>query len=572
MPEEGDRVAIPMHTPPAGGTEVEAKYAVPDGATFAKLESLEALGEFHLGPAREERVTDRYIDTPERDLLRGGYACRRRAGDGGGPELVTVKGLGGARGALHRRAEHEVRVPPGSPPGQWPAGPGTDLVRRLAGDRALVDLFTVTQHRIVRDVELEGRRVAEWSLDRVDYGAPGGRIDQELEIQLAPAGDGADLSTLARLLRPFRLRPQPLSKFQRALALLDGGEPGAVRPPKVRKPRSRPGAGPAARPAEPTAAATRPRRGKQVVMLPADPMAEAGREILRFHFDKMLAHEAGTIAGTDPEELHDMRVATRRQRAALRIVRPHFRRKAIRPVLDGLRELAGCLGEVRDLDVLLEAARAHQSTLDAAEARAFQGLIDAWTRRDEAARQRMLRYLGEKAYADFKQRYRSFLDTPGAGARTPGPGESPRPSLVAHVLRSEVWAHYGRVCAFESVLPDAPVETLHALRIEGKRLRYLLEFFREVLHPCAADAIEAMVALQDHLGAVQDGVVTIGLIRGFLSGPEATAVPGAAPAAGRYLEARHARIEELRRTLDRPWKQVSGPRFRSSLSRAVAAL
>ena len=57
-----------------------------------------------------------------------------------------------------------------------------------------------------------------------------------------------------------------------------------------------------------------------------DPMAEAGRKILHYHWEQALAHEAGTIA-RGSEELHDMRVATRRQRAALRIVMPHFRRE-----------------------------------------------------------------------------------------------------------------------------------------------------------------------------------------------------------------------------------------------------
>lgn len=81
-----------------------------------------------------------------------------------------------------------------------------------------------------------------------------------------------------------------------------------------------------------------------------------------------------------------------------------------------------------------------------------------------------------------------------------------------------------------------------------------------------------MVALQDHLGELQDAAVTIGLIRDFLSGPDATAVSGAASAAGRYLDSRHARIEELRSSLDHPWNRVSGSGFKTCLSRAVAAL
>ena len=46
---------------------------------------------------------------------------------------------------------------------------------------------------------------------------------------------------------------------------------------------------------------------------------EVAFAILRRHFATMLAHEPGVRLGEDPEELHDMRVATRRLRAALKL-------------------------------------------------------------------------------------------------------------------------------------------------------------------------------------------------------------------------------------------------------------
>ena len=264
--------------------------------------------------------------------------------------------------------------------------------------------------------------------------------------------------------------------------------------------------------------------------------------------------------------------ATRRQRAALRIVMPFFRRKAVRPVRDGLRSLGGCLGAVRDLDVILAAARDYHATLAPAEAGAFQGLLDAWARRREAARLQMVEYLGGQAHATFKGRYTSFLDTPGAGVRAEEGDAEPRPTRVANVLPSELWAHYGALCAFEKVLPWASDETLHALRIQGKRMRYLLEFFREVLDRCVEKPIEAIVALQDRLGEVQDSVVTIGLVGEFLAGPEAAANPEAAAAPGRDRDTRRIRMAELRRGLDRTWSGLTGSTFKSCIARAAARL
>src|SRR5262245_61420846 len=375
--------------PLAGAPEIEAKFTVPDHTSFEKLGALETLGAYRLVPRAEQRITDHYLDTQPRALLHAGYACRRRVAETGGPEWVTVKGLGGAQNAVHRRVEHETPVPSGSLPERWPEGLVRDLVIRLAGEAPLVELFRLSQRRLMRDVERDGRRVAVLSLDRVEFGATLSATC-ELEIELGPEGDAGDLGALVAALEPYHLSPQTLSKFERGLALADSADGWTPALAEHRDGESLASAGPA----HDSDAVSKPRRKARGVAVAADDsMAEAGRKILRFHWEQTLAHEAGTIAGEDPEELHDMRVATRRQRAALRIVEPHCRGKAIRPVRDGLRTLGSSLGAVRDLDVLLIAARAHQATLEAAEARSFQGLIDAWTRRDGEARRAMLAHL-----------------------------------------------------------------------------------------------------------------------------------------------------------------------------------
>ena len=547
-----------------GRMEIEAKFAVPDDPTFAKLLSLESLGEYTLVPAGEQRITDHYVDTESRDLLQSGHALRRRARPEGGPELVTVKGLGGASGAVHRRHEFEVEVPADAPPEHWPAGAPREFVMRVAHDKPLVEFLTLRQRRTTRDVVRSDHRIAVLSLDEIEF--VDGATARELEIELGPEGDGADLEELEKLLQPFGLRPESRSKFERALALVDTSAHDGNRDDGER-PGLAPGAPEAASHEQ---APVRPKRrgpkGTGVGIRADDPMLEAGRKILRFHWEKALAHEPGTIAGEDPEELHDMRVATRRQRAALRILSPYCRKKFLRPVRDGLRALGGTIGAVRDMDVLLAAAQEHQSSLAASEARGLQVLLKAWMRQREASRQRMMDHLRGQAHAVFKEQYTAFLDTPGVGARSEA---SPRPTLVRHVLPYEIWAHYGVLCAYEKMLPWASVETLHALRIEGKRLRYLLEFFREVLDGTVEKPIRALVALQDHLGEMQDCVVTIGLVETFLKSSEGVADREAAAASGRYREARRARIEELRRGLEAPWSGVTSAEFRTSLSRAV---
>ena len=74
--------------------------------------------------------------------------------------------------------------------------------------------------------------------------------------------------------------------------------------------------------------------------------------IMRVQFGIFLAHEPGTRIGEDPEELHDMRVATRRMRAAMKIFEGSLPVRT-RSFRDSLKWVAGALGDVRDLDVQL---------------------------------------------------------------------------------------------------------------------------------------------------------------------------------------------------------------------------
>jgi CHAD domain-containing protein len=525
--------------------EIEAKYAISDPSVFDTLLELRSVGSYTLRPTGERQVVDHYLDTEDRDLLKAGYACRLREGEADRPWRLTVKGLGKTEGAMHERPEFECDVPPHSRPPEWPECPAREIVLTASAGRPLAELFALRQLRSTRAVEQGERGVGELSLDTVDSEIAGHKSHaRELEVELAEAGTPADLHAIDGELRRYDLEPQSTSKFERALAQLDGEK-------RVRKPRKK----------------------KKAVGVTADePMAEAGRKILRFHFDRMVDNEEGTRKGEDIEALHDMRVATRRQRAALRIVSPHFKKKAAKPFRDELRALADRLGAVRDLDVLIEAAERHRASRRPEAAAALDPLLEEWRARRDDARHALLRHLDSGEYRDFIKRYDEFLSSPGAGVK--GSGEdTPNPQLVRHVLPTEVWDHYARVRAYETVMSWASIETIHALRIEAKRLRYLLEFFQEVLGPGLSGTIDALVKIQDHIGELHDADVTIGLLRDFLMrSAQVSPNPAVAEEVGRYLKLTEARLRTLQRTLKGPWKRVAGPRLRATLARAVARL
>jgi CHAD domain-containing protein len=327
-------------------------------------------------------------------------------------------------------------------------------------------------------------------------------------------------------------------------------------------------------------------------MLPDEAMSEAGRKAMYSHFLKMLANEAGTRLGEDIEALHDMRVSTRRMRAAYRIFADYYAAKAIAPFNKGLRRTGAMLGAVRDLDVLLEKAEAWQAmppadpangALPASEAgdqavqggRSLEPLLADWRTRREVARRQMLEYLDSPAYRRLVADFQAFLTTPGAGALPIAAGV-PAPYQVRHVAPRLIFTRYEAVRAYEPILEGAPLTTYHALRIDFKRLRYELEFFREVLGPETPDLIKTTVAMQDLLGALQDAYVAEGLIGEFLAAQKAKRkkryAGGELADVEAYLETQRAAQQTLVQEFPALWVEIIGLDFRRALALAVAAL
>ncbi|MHB0874836.1 MAG: CHAD domain-containing protein [Anaerolineae bacterium] len=234
-------------------------------------------------------------------------------------------------------------------------------------------------------------------------------------------------------------------------------------------------------------------------------MAEAGRAIIAYHFSRMLATEAGTAEGRDPEALHDMRVSTRRLRAAFRVFRQTYGTERVAVLDSEVRWLAGLLGRVRDLDVLLEALRAYDE-----RRRRRRDLPLSWvTAEIHAARAGerlvLLEALASPRYLSLKRQLATFLSDSREEpheARCQPPLRQQAAGSVRRQLRRVRTA--GRQAATEKG------DALHTLRIAAKRLRYTMEFFRDLFPPELGSAIEVATAVQDHLGAMRDARVQAG--------------------------------------------------------------
>lgn len=598
--------------------EVELKYGVRDIAAARRLVAARELtGLTAVGPMRTVRLVDRYVDTPDGALARAGWAGRLRE-TGQGAE-ISLKGLArhDAGGALHRRVELVGAADPLRPPTTWPPSEARDRLVQLIGDHPLAELVTLRQARYQRRYTRDDAEV-EVSADDVEVVVQRQVIDRfaELELELRGGDEAALAPLMAWLDGNGALAAVDGSKLERALDAVrrHATQQVPVVPvasePTVANTGKATALDPALNPADTSAAgvdatATGAAGTSTTIVPPArvaaaasetatvappeaeapatprilvpkspgvladDHMAEAGRKVLRFHLARMVARESGTRESPDPEELHGMRVATRRQRAAWRVFGDAFEPKRTARHRRRLRRVAADLGAVRDLDVLIESARGYRARQSRAEATALDALIVAWQERRAMARAVLLRELDSNGYRRWLDGYVAFVQSEGQSVRAVGPTE---PHRVRDTMPSRIWAAYEAVRAYEPVMRWADVSTLHDLRIAAKRYRYTLEFVREALGRDASPMIARVVALQDHIGWLHDADVAAGLARAFLVEHAGDLTELESAAIGRYLVDREREQARLRRTVGQPWRGLSSLAYRRSLGKLVAGL
>jgi triphosphatase len=532
-------------------TEVELKYRLSDAEIGDRLLAGESLGPLHArGEIEQTHHDDHYFDTPGSALAGAGWAARIRQAPEGA--LLSLKSLASSGSSLHRRQELEAPAGPGLQPVEWPPSDARSLVLELGGDAALVETIRLDQTRR-RRVFGDDRFTVEVSLDDVHVLRDGTEIDRflELEVELT-GGEESQLGKVAAVLDATAgLTPSRTSKLESAQAAIAAAAPEQV----------------AAQPVAPTIELPKP--GKSPGVTAQDSLAEAGRKVLRFHLARMIARDPGTRSGEDPEDLHAMRVATRRLRAAWRVFGDAYRPRRTRKLQRSLRDVARLLGVVRDLDVLIEAGERYAATLAKPGRAAIRPLFDSWRRDRDEARKALVAELDSDGYRQFVDDFGAFvMDDQAAVARVP----ADEPHLVRDTAPAQIWSAYHAVRAYESVLRWADIETLHALRIDAKRLRYSVEFFRETLGPEGNDLIARIVGLQDHLGLLHDADVAAGLTRQFLLARSTDLEPAERTEIGRYLVNCEQEVARLKRSTSGPWRQVEGVGFRRALGRALARL
>ena len=297
-----------------------------------------------------------------------------------------------------------------------------------------------------------------------------------------------------------------------------------------------------------------------------DQLAAAGRKAMWLHLDRLLTREPGVRDPERPDELRKYRVAIRRLRAALRMFASAYPDREVRPLRRALGDLAGAVGAVRDLDLRL-ADLNRWALARGGEAQAAVAVLSAaWSRDRRRALRALLATLDSRRHRRFLARLIAFVDASPAAERTT---KGTPPHTVGDRLASQLWAAYEDVRVFGPVLRSADLETIHDLRIAGKRFRDDLEFLAGVLPPERAWLTERLVALQDHLGTLNDATVAVTAISALLEHRHAALSPAERSEITAYLVEREREVDTLRRSIGRRWRPVAGISFARRLSRLV---
>ena len=460
---------------PAG--EIELKLLV-DAGRMAHFNAAPVIAANARNKGTRKHLKSAYYDTPERTLHRNGLSLRVR--QSGARFVQTVK-----TDAVHdplRRGEWEARVPSLAPDLALAMPFIPEKLRSSLAAQPLEVVFTADIHRHARMVDLPSGTV-EIAFDQgVLTAGDRSRPVSEIELELKSGRASTIYEIALRLAEHGVVKPSIRTKSARGFDLAADKPPSARRPQKLR-------------------------------LDPSVTLDEAFATILRSCFLHLLQSLPAAEDGRNPEGVHQLRVALRRLRSALDLMRSVGALSNLDALRSEARWLAQDLSAARDWDVfqietLPTIAKACPSIAG------FDALGRAAAGRQSDAYRKAHGALEDRRCAVFLIGLGSWIETRGwrNDVATEDLGQLAEPAVnFAQRILSE---QYAKVLRRGRRFKSLPAEGLHRVRLATKRLRYVSEF----LLPLFADGKSArkfsrrLAGLQEQLGAFNDMAVTASLL------------------------------------------------------------
>lgn len=142
---------------------------------------------------------------------------------------------------------------------------------------------------------------------------------------------------------------------------------------------------------------------------PDETLETCARQIIMDYFCQMMSYKEGAKDGTDIEFVHEMRVTSRRLRAAMDNFADCFPEKAFKKHYKRVKAITRTMGSVRDLDVLITRFQRELDTLSEVEQMDIQGLIEHLQCQREEARKPMLMLFAKLEEINFETKFLKFF-------------------------------------------------------------------------------------------------------------------------------------------------------------------
>jgi CHAD domain-containing protein len=133
-----------------------------------------------------------------------------------------------------------------------------------------------------------------------------------------------------------------------------------------------------------------------------DPFGTTAARVVSIRADELLEHSEGVLDTSEIERLHDMRVASRRLRAAMEVFEPCFPRKRFRAALREVKAIADALGERRDRDVSIIALETFAAALAAPDRRGVAAMVDQLREEQSLANERLVPFVDRRRLTDLR--------------------------------------------------------------------------------------------------------------------------------------------------------------------------
>jgi CHAD domain-containing protein len=422
-----------------------------------------------------------------------------------------------------------------------PPGPFKEELRRVTEVRRLLPVVDLVDHKrewLVRDAQ--ERPLAQMTLTAATATAPPGGEEHQVPVTLRvrpePGREKATDRFLRVVERELGIEPSEQMDLEAALEAIG------------RKPDDY--------------------STKLRLSLDGDMRAdEAMHVILRFLCGTIVRNEVGVRENLDPEFLHDFRVACRRTRAALSEVKAVLPDETASRFRRDFQALARVTGPVRDLDVYLIELPRYREQLPPDVRAGLDPLRRFLIEQQRKEHGTLVRTLDSGWYRSMISDWRDYVLTLPA-AKDGGRRAGKPISLVARKRLRR--AHERVVESGTSLTPRSPASDLHRLRIDCKKLRYLLEFFRSLYEEAAVDrVVEDLKGFQDTLGLVNDLEVQRHGLRRFgleMSGT-GEAPPETLIAIGQLIEHLREQQQTAREHFTEDFRRFSRPRARRRFDR-----